>query len=1107
MIRVRLLFTISLLLVMEGFSQTSLGPTGKTTAFYSFSEGILSSIENTEWDLAIEPNGDYAIRINEAKGVRAFVQRGPLNENCNFGTSCRGLQDHTPTALDTNGISSNANNWVELHNSYENLKLGALNQEPENNTDLTHYGWGGYKGFTSDPVHAILGYRIFAIQTPNQWFQFFIRKSLSTGFEYVIADLSGNAVQEGVIDRDVYSTKLFAYLNLRTNEVKNPEPELSAWDLILKKYPEDKAIGNNTNLPGVLMNPNASVLEKSTATDPCATPGLFDQYSTAANAIGTFWIDHFAAPHHVGTKNVDYYVKDAASTIHKLNIATFNTDNQTYIWSHIPYSTSALSSEATITPISCATCSDAAVQLNITGGSCPYTIAWDHGPTTPDLQNLSAGTYFATITDSDGSQVKDTIEITPFPCDILSTEVTTQPSCFGHSDGSIAVSPTSSNGTITINWESPNLNGFSLTDLSEGTYSYTLADEKMCQFNGQVELNEPALLDFVAQTTQIGCANCEDAEVALTPEGGTPSYAISWLHGPSNFNIENLASGMYGFTLTDAQGCSLTDSIHIAPFPCQINIDSITSVSPLCFGEKNGEISVHVSNPLSSSEVIWGGGISSHERFNLSAGVYSIQVIDSFACQLDSTIILTEPNPVGILASVVHEGCNNCVDGSISITPTGGTTPYSILINGNLTDGVVENLAPGSYNVVVSDANACSNSKTVIVNPAACDLVVDSTSTTNNLCYNGTDGSASVFATSTHEPLSFSWNSGSTDAEIHELEAGIYTCTVTDTLGCNVEETFLLTEPDSLTVAVLNTWNETCWECNDGKIELAVSGGTGPYSFDLNGMPLPATELMEELGPGNYNLIVIDNNNCTRDILFTILPFECNWDLELESAVRPTCYGATDGAILTQVVGEHDSISYQWNIGQTGSSIQGIPAGNYTCIASTQTGCTDTLITQLTQPDSLLLDATNTDCLCPTCPSGSVELEVTGGTPPYTFNWSNGDQDNKASSLLPGSYSVVVTDGNGCQKNAEYTVEVSNTSVSESDEAPSLQLYPNPVGSQLQINTTATNFQVTLYTANGQLLNSCSNCSNMDLSNYASGLFYLQLKTNKTSITKKIIKL
>ncbi len=313
-------------------------------------------------------------------------------------------------------------------------------------------------------------------------------------------------------------------------------------------------------------------------------------------------------------------------------------------------------------------------------------------------------------------------------------------------------------------------------------------------------------------------------------------------------------------------------------------------------------------------------------------------------------------------------------------------------------------------------------SGTGTVTPAAYSgSIAVSITSTSVTCNGACDGTATASVTGGTPGYTYSWMpGGQTTSTATGLCAGTYTLTVTDANGCTGIATVVITEPTAIVVTA-STTPATCNGACDGTATATVTGGTPGYTYSW--MPGgQTTSSVTGLCAGTYSLIVTDANGCTS--ITTVVITEPTALVVTASATPATCNGACDGTATATVTGGTPGYTYSWMPGgQTTSSVTGLCAGTYSLIVTDTNGCTAMATVTITEPPALNAIVSVTQVTCFGSCDGYATVTVTGGTPGYTYSWiPAGGTGATATGLCAGTYSVLVTDTNGCTTAATATV-------------------------------------------------------------------------------------
>lgn len=348
-------------------------------------------------------------------------------------------------------------------------------------------------------------------------------------------------------------------------------------------------------------------------------------------------------------------------------------------------------------------------------------------------------------------------------------------------------------------------------------------------------------------------------------------------------------------------------------------------------------------------------------------------------------------------------------DGTITTYVSGGVPPYTYSWSNGATSPNLTGLAAGYYSVVVTDATGatarCFETLSEFMRIEAPLIEV-----TGVRCSSDATGSVTLqkFGGGTG-PYTFLWSNGATTQNLSGVPAGTYTLTITDANGCTGTATATVPAAVSL-VAVASRTDVRCGGAATGSINLAVSGGTGPYSYRWsNGA---TSQNLSGLAAGPYSVTVTDAGGCTSTATATILE-PAPLQLSLPNP-RPSCFGGTSGGVAVAVSGGTAPYGYLWSNGATAAALSGVSGGTYTVTVTDANGCSASGSATIAESTQITALASKTDATCYDAHNGTVALAVSGGTAPLTYLWSNGATTQNLTGVAPGTYTVTVTDANGC---------------------------------------------------------------------------------------------
>ncbi|MDP2387136.1 MAG: PKD domain-containing protein, partial [Bacteroidota bacterium] len=485
-----------------------------------------------------------------------------------------------------------------------------------------------------------------------------------------------------------------------------------------------------------------------------------------------------------------------------------------------------------------------------------------------------------------------------------------------------------------------------------------------------------------------------------------------------------LSTGTYSVTVTDTKACTYTTTAVItAPNPLSVSVASQTNVS--CNGGNDGILNMTGSGGTPNYTYLWVPGGQTTSTINgLAVGTYTVDITDANGCISQGTATITQPNILNVTQIIANVTCNGVSNGSVSLSPSGGTTPYTnVLMPGNIVGANFNGLAQGTYTVITSDVNGCSQTSTITINqPVSINTNVTFTPATCG----SNDGDASVSVTSGGTPpFTYLWSpGGQTTTSITNLTAGIYTIEVTDGSGCVSSNTVTLNNFTAPIVSIVSSNNISCYNGNDGNVVASHTAGNGPaYSYlwsPSGGTTLTASNLIF----GAYIIQVTDGLGCigyaTSPNLTQPLPITIITD-----STHVSCNGGNDGTATASATGGTGAYTYLWSPGgQTTASINGLTAGVYTVQVSDVNLCLATQTVSISEPvASLSVTASATPTSCFGGSDGTTTSLATGGTTPYSYVWMAGNiNGSDLSNLAAGTYTINVTDAQGCTASANTTV-------------------------------------------------------------------------------------
>jgi gliding motility-associated-like protein len=614
-------------------------------------------------------------------------------------------------------------------------------------------------------------------------------------------------------------------------------------------------------------------------------------------------------------------------------------------------------------------------------------------------------------------------------------------------------------------------NDYTFNNLNPGTYTVTVITEDGCSFTGTVTIEDQNNLAVVATVTQ--SIGCNDGEITVIGSGGNPpySYAIGTIDGvdqnptSGDFQPENTfiitTPGTYAFIVVDSNNCSATSN----PVTITITPDVVFTTSTqnvLCNGGSNGIITYTVTN-TNGFQVTYqlldenGNIISTNNSGifnNLPAGDYTVVMIQtqgSTVCDFSTDFTITEPTPMTGVAEITENYTCITNAGTINIVPgsiTGGTAPYLFGIDGVnfVSSSEFANLTSGNYTIYIQDANGCiftSNTISLVAPNQLTDLTFNATTLTcpaqNATVTVTTVGGTAPFTYQIIAPAGQSVNNG-TNPVFAGLVAGTYTFEVTDSNGCTYQETYTINPLPIIDVIGQTISNVVCFGASNGAVTFTVTN-SNPYNYQIvnsanavvgsaNNSNL-STISLTGLTASTYTITITDTvTNCTESA--TAIVEAPSSALAFTFVANQISCNSNGSVIITATGGWG---SYQYQVTQPNGTALGpqsnatftnlTQAGIYTISVNDINGCVVSNTFNLTTPTNPVAVIASSSDLCFDANGATLVIAVTGGVVPYTYsiNGNPSQNSNTFANLTPGSYTVIVTDVNGCTSTVSQTIQ------------------------------------------------------------------------------------
>lgn len=673
-----------------------------------------------------------------------------------------------------------------------------------------------------------------------------------------------------------------------------------------------------------------------------------------------------------------------------------------------------LSSTATIiNHLSCVSVPDGSASVTAFGGTEPYTYLWDNGETTAEATALSAGIHEVTVTDASACQSISSITLDAPPELLVTASIVTTIACGEDSNGVATVNATGGTPDYTYLWDNGSTE-INANNLTIGEHCVTVTDANNCTAVSCITLQGSDVLTVTPIIIQeLACNGDSNGAASVSVIGGIEPYTYLWENGDTTNTSTNLVAGNHTVTIVDTNDCTAAITVTLdEPTALDLNLTIEQNID--CAGAATGQIAADVSGGTAPYTFFWDNNQTTSIITDLIAGEYCATVTDANGCVIMACVILEEPQEINAQVQITQELlCFGDENGEATILVIGGTPPYNYeWPNGTTGTG----LAVGIHEVTIMDANACEHIALVTLEQPN-ELVITIENITHISETGVNDGSIDISVSGGTGNYTYNWDFGIGNVEDpNGLSPANYTVMVTDENGCSATAMAAVADPNIVTITTITPTDVTCHGEANGSIEITVAGGAMPYTFawdnGLGGIQNPTN-----LTAGVYNVTVTDANGSTAEASAEI--DEPNALEIINVAIDDiACDGSSTGSVTITVIGGVAPYQYDWGNGiQDSPTTEVLTSGDFQVTVYDAQECI-----LMSEAIVIAIEANitiNESVILPSCAGendGVIDLEVTGGTPPYTYDWADAMIGNTSNptNLPAGDYEVTITDVNNC---------------------------------------------------------------------------------------------
>ena len=728
-----------------------------------------------------------------------------------------------------------------------------------------------------------------------------------------------------------------------------------------------------------------------------------------------------------------------------------------------------INNAVTVNPTSCGNL-DGTILIFASGGTTPYEYSNNNGvnyQNSPLFQNLGANTYNLVVRDISGCFDTLSVVLTEPEAPVIQDISSENPTC-GLDNGLIEITATGGNPNYEYSidngttYQSNNI----FNNVAGGTYDVIVKDSIGCQATSIITLTQPGVPVLTdVQITNPSCGEDNGVINILTEGGTTPyEYSINGTDFQAAAIFTDLPSGNYTVVVRDAAGCEVEMPVELTSTGAVSITTNVTNVS--CGGANaDGIIDIFAEGGTAPYEYSIDNGMSyqSTSLFdNLAENTYNVVVRDANGCLATVIVdVIHEDFPPSISDVQVTDADCGAGNGSIEVIVSDVAPDIQYSIDGGTTfqdSNTFDGLNGGVYEVVIQSGEGCQDTQTVTVGsantPQITDFIaIDPTCGEQN-------GSISISAESGTPPYTYSIDGGmnfQTESDFNDLAGATYSIAVMDDTGCVIVQQVTLNDAGAVLIDDIQTTNPDCGETN-GEITIIANGGTMPYEYSIdNGQNTQSDNAFTGLTGATYNVLVEDANGCQA-----IQMIDLGAGLLVVDSLNvfsPTC-GEANGMIIifTNAMNVEYSIDGGMNF-QAENVFDNLPSGMYSVVIKDADGCEITQDVEVTQTFGVVVEIISSNGSTTICKDESVDLDA-GEFESYL--WSTGDTGSTITVDEVGTYSVTVTDENGCTGEAQQVItEAAPSFIVDAGDDQDVQ-----VGEEYEVTAVATGVGIT-YTWTG----------------------------------------
>ena len=747
------------------------------------------------------------------------------------------------------------------------------------------------------------------------------------------------------------------------------------------------------------------------------------------------------------------------------------------------------------------------VQWNTTTGAAPYS-------TNGSINTLPPGNHSVIVKNGNNCFVTTPYVVPSLPVPVVSISASSNSIC---QDQSATLSSDST--WVNYQWylNSSSIAGADSSQLivqQPGNYYLQVVNDSGCTGNSSyLSVGSAPSPQINFNTTNPSCFGSNDGGVNASVSSGLSPYTYLWNNGQTSNNINALSSGTYLLTVTDASGCSSTDSANVIS-PAALSISKLIEPAN-CSYLNNGEIDITVSGGTSPYSYLWSSGGSTSNINNLAGGTYTVTVTDNNGCTSIDSALVNQPSPIITSLTITAVNCFGQSSGAIDLSVSGGVPSYQYAWSNSSSSEDLSGLPAGPYQVTVTDNQGCTMviGDTISQPPPLTSAIVSFPATCGS-----PNGALDLTAGGGNGPYTFNWSEGSPNEDINNLISGTYSVSITDALGCVLTDSAIVIAIPMAPLGISNSGQNSL--CQGQTTNLVVSNNNWlTFQWLKDGLPITGATAPNNTvtSSGVFQLIGTDSNGCTDtssaiQIIVNPLP-------QVSATGLDSGYCYSDSGIT--LVGLPSGGNWS-GLGVSGSlftpALAGVGYSQVTYTYSDSNSCVDSVVLTtevFPQPNPVItgpLSVSNVGAY-------SYSASGMGGS---SFSWiatggsllnTNGNQtDVQWGPGFFGTLQITETTTNGCLDSSSITVDIISVGIGEQQSKYQISLFPNPNSGNFQVQLPEQHSfrRLEIYDALGKMiyaqnLNQQQSNFPLLLQNVATGLYTLNLLGTERASVKFLV--